>query len=94
MNIVVPFDTTVEEDETVGIDVAWPNVHFFSPEGPKVCTWGQTTPPSEPAGNRGTVADGSGQANSAAETDGGTAGEDARGEASDDGELTGTGDER
>jgi multiple sugar transport system ATP-binding protein len=94
LNIVVPFDTTVEEDETVGIDVAWPNVHFFSPEGPKVCTWGQTTPPSEPAGNRGTVADGSGQANSAAETDGGTAGEDARGEASDDGELTGTGDER
>jgi multiple sugar transport system ATP-binding protein len=93
LNIVMPFDTTVEEDETVGIDVAWPNVHFFSPEGPKICTWGQTTAPSEPAGNRGTVADGSGREDSAAETDGGTASEDVTTDDSEPTDSGGTTDE-
>ena len=39
LEAVVSSDATVEAHDTVGIDVNWSNVHFFSPDGPRVLKW-------------------------------------------------------
>jgi multiple sugar transport system ATP-binding protein len=36
---IMSADRTVNEGETVGIGINWPNVHFFSPDGPTVVKW-------------------------------------------------------
>lgn len=36
---VMPSMMTVQEGDTVALDVNWPNVHFFRPDGPKVLKW-------------------------------------------------------
>ena len=43
VNAVVQSTERVEEGDTVGIEVQWPSVHFFSPEGPKVVKWMHAT---------------------------------------------------
>lgn len=43
VNAVVSSTEPVEEGDTVGLEVEWPNVHFFSPEGPKVVKWMHAT---------------------------------------------------
>jgi multiple sugar transport system ATP-binding protein len=43
VNAVVQSTDRVEEGDTAGIEVEWPNVHFFSPEGPKVVKWMHAT---------------------------------------------------
>jgi multiple sugar transport system ATP-binding protein len=37
---VVPSARNVTEGGTVGLDVYWPNVHMFHPDGPKLVKWG------------------------------------------------------
>ncbi|WP_254546748.1 ABC transporter ATP-binding protein [Halomarina pelagica] len=59
-NVVVESTREIEEGDTIGLDVAWPNVHFFSPEGPKVLTWRQVASGGD-AGRGDAVADGSGR---------------------------------
>ena len=59
-NVVVESTRPIVEGDTIGIDIAWPNVHFFSPEGPKVLTWRQIMPESD-RGRGDAVADGSGR---------------------------------
>ena len=43
VNAVVQSTERVEEGDAVGIEVQWPSVHFFSPEGPKVVKWMHAT---------------------------------------------------
>ena len=43
VNAVVQSNARVEEGDTVGLEVEWPSVHFFSPEGPKVVKWMHAT---------------------------------------------------
>lgn len=43
VNAVVQSTERVEEGDTVGLEVEWPNVHFFSPEGPKIVKWMHAT---------------------------------------------------
>ena len=43
VNAVVQSTDRVKEGDTVGLEVEWPNVHFFSPEGPKVVKWMHAT---------------------------------------------------
>lgn len=61
-NVVVESTREVSAGDTIGLDVAWPNVHFFSPEGPKILTWRQVVPDAGTGADRGgAVADGSGR---------------------------------
>ena len=51
VDAVVSSNARVEEGDTVGLEVEWPSVHFFSPEGPKVVKWmhaTEGTPPGVP----------------------------------------------
>lgn len=60
INAVISSSEDVEENDPVGIDVAWQNAHFFSPEGPKVVKWGNVAEVAAPAGSDPEViADGS-----------------------------------
>lgn len=43
VNAVVSSTARVEDGDTVGLEVEWPNVHFFSPEGPKIVKWMHAT---------------------------------------------------
>ena len=61
-NVVVESTRDVSEGDTVGLDIAWPNVHFFSPEGPKIVTWRHAVPETGTGADHGdAVADGSGR---------------------------------
>ena len=51
---VVSSDATVEAHDTVGIQVNWPNVHFFSPDGPRVLKWSHVADPAAEAAADGT----------------------------------------
>ena len=50
---VVSSDATVEAHDTVGINVNWPNVHFFSPDGPRVVKWEHAAEPAADAAGDG-----------------------------------------
>jgi multiple sugar transport system ATP-binding protein len=43
VNAVVQSSEPVQDGDTVGLEVEWPTVHFFSPEGPKVVKWMHAT---------------------------------------------------
>jgi multiple sugar transport system ATP-binding protein len=43
VNAVVDSAEQVAEGDTVGLEVEWLNVHFFSPKGPKVVKWMHVT---------------------------------------------------
>ncbi|WP_227378630.1 ABC transporter ATP-binding protein [Haladaptatus halobius] len=43
VNAVVQSTEQVTDGDTVGLEVEWPNVHFFSPAGPKVVKWMHAT---------------------------------------------------
>ena len=53
LEAVVSSDTTVEAHDTVGINVSWPNVHFFSPDGPRILKWEHVAGPTTDAGTDG-----------------------------------------
>lgn len=40
INAVISSTEEIEEGQSVGIEVHWPNTHLFSPEGPKLVKWG------------------------------------------------------
>ncbi|WP_435181064.1 ABC transporter ATP-binding protein [Halorussus sp. AFM4] len=67
VNAVVPSNARVEEGDTVGLEVEWPNVHFFSPEGPKVVKWMHATEGTVP-GMPGTDTDDEVRADGSSET--------------------------
>ncbi len=58
INAVVSSTEEIDEGQTVGIDVHWPNTHMFSPDGPKVVKWGDVQPDSSTADTE-VMADGS-----------------------------------
>ena len=59
---VVPSSKNVNEGDTVGLDVYWPNVHMFRPDGPKVLKWGNVMEADIDAEtNDGVRADGHGE---------------------------------
>ncbi|WP_458189020.1 ABC transporter ATP-binding protein [Haladaptatus sp. NG-WS-4] len=66
VNAVVQSTERVTEGDTVGLEVEWPNVHFFSPEGPKVVKWMHAT--------EGTVPSTSSPMDEGVRTDGSTTG--------------------
>lgn len=46
----------MKENTTVGIEVRWPNVHFFDLEGPTVTKWKDRGDQTEDDGETGEVA--------------------------------------
>jgi multiple sugar transport system ATP-binding protein len=59
---VVPSSRPVTEGDTVGLDVYWPNVHMFRPDGPKVLKWGNAVDTDAETGASDEVrADGQGE---------------------------------
>ena len=62
VRVVVPSSRPASEGDTVGLDVYWPNVHLFRPDGPKVLKWGNVTDVDAEADlNDGVRADGHGE---------------------------------
>jgi multiple sugar transport system ATP-binding protein len=55
---IVSADEDVSEDSTVGIEVNWPNVHFFDPSGPAVTKWKNATEGRTGDGTEEVAADG------------------------------------
>ncbi len=55
---IVSADEEVEENSTVGIEVNWPNVHFFDPSGPTITKWKDATGQTGDTGTEEVAADG------------------------------------
>lgn len=59
---VVQSSHNVNEGDTVGLDIYWPNVHMFHPDGPKIVKWGNVDDVDVDAeSNDGVRADGHGE---------------------------------